>query len=178
MNIHAYYIVCINGCPKVPLAIKWSSVDVASHGLKQRVEIERPNLCELFEKFSQTSGTIIESKIQILIIGLSLLYFIKLFFNNFCQFHCLKQKVGDQEMRSAMPFMKQEHIWKKKKKRYFFKNKIDMVWKNLNSCKCISYWKYIRSITRDKISYCILSYYIENIRLKDRLHGMYSFFND
>ena len=38
MNIHANYIVCINGCPKVPLAIKWSSVDVALHGLKQRVE--------------------------------------------------------------------------------------------------------------------------------------------
>ena len=38
MNIHANYIVCINGCPKVPLAIKWSSVDVALHGLKLRVE--------------------------------------------------------------------------------------------------------------------------------------------
>ena len=132
MNIHAYYIVCINGCPKVPLAIKWSSVDVASHGLKRRVEIERPNLCELFEKFSQKSGSMIESKIQILMTWMKLLYPLNLF-QHFLEFSMLEAKGRRPGDEISYAFYETRTYLNNKNKTYFVQNKIDRII-SLNVC--------------------------------------------
>ena len=132
MNIHADYIVCINGCPKVPLAIKWSSVDVASHGLKRRVEIERPNLCELFEKFSQKSGSMIESKIQILMTCMKLFYALNLF-QHVLEFSMLEAKGRRPGDEISYAFYETRTYLNNKNKTYFVQNKIDRII-SLNVC--------------------------------------------